>query len=464
MGKGYKTRQRAIMLSIALCIGASSTTGIVWAQAETVTPPAATPAAVPAAPAPVALPAAATVAPPAPAPVSAPSAAPETAAASPAPVPVPVATPVAPPAPAATAPAAVSEPTSEATETAPAAPKKAKKEKVVREEKSKKEKNVEQGYYGTMYKGTEVLKHELDRDEQAKRHQGAGYYSTIPSTPEKYPEIKRPDPPPVVVAPVPTVITPPRPVGPDDRRFDDDTGGTGSITATRHAKQANELLQSGHYELAKKHFKESLRDHPEQANLYPGYWETCAHTNDWSEALRSLNKMFELNPALKKDYLWALGQALYELRRWESATATLKESLKYGKNLEEVHTYLLKIAQNERNTPQIIAEYTALIKMKPGDYKLQLELANLLELEGRHADAISRYKSASTLNPSDGALLARVAYMIMYYNKDFSSAINFYQKASSADPANAGKYNDSVKYCMQQIKMAKKSKNDKSSL
>jgi tetratricopeptide (TPR) repeat protein len=336
----------------------------------------------------------------------------------------------------------------------PAAEEKVSKhtEKQKSEQKGRKGRHEDEGYYGSMQHGKKDQFSDIQR-----RHQDEGYYSEIkpyvPPPPEAAPV---PPPQAPVIEQKPELVVPP--VRPDasGRKFDDDTGATGSITATRHAKQAKELLANGQFELAKRHFKESLAIVENQPELYPGYWECCTKTNDWSEALRILDKMFEVQPAKKAEFAWAYGQALYQLRRYDKAKVALKDAVKYGKNVDDIHLTLLKIAQQEHNNNDIVAEYNALLKLKPSDYKTQLEFANLLELQGRHAEALSHYKSASNLQPSDGGLAARVAYMLMYYNKDYKGAIAFYSKALAADPGNAQKYQDSIKYCQYQMQPQKK--------
>jgi tetratricopeptide (TPR) repeat protein len=313
----------------------------------------------------------------------------------------------------------------------------------------------DEGYYSGV-KGT----NEKDKmsDYQRRHKDDGGYYSEVKPYVAPPPEAK-PEPPPVQPA-LQTTAPPPLNVPavgttPGGNKYEDDTGATGSITATRHAKSAQELFSSGHFDLAKHHYRESLAVMPNQIELYGNYWESCAKTNDWGEGRRALEKLFELDPSKKKDYAWAYGETWFQLRNYDKAAAALNEALKYGNHLEEVHNDILKIGLNRRDPALISQEYNALLKIKPSDYKMQLDFANWLEVQGRHSDAIAHYRSAANLNPGDGQLAARLAYMLMYYNKDFKGAINFYNRAISGDPLNAAKYQENIKYAQSQIEASK---------
>ncbi|HEY9791127.1 MAG TPA: tetratricopeptide repeat protein [Candidatus Obscuribacterales bacterium] len=310
----------------------------------------------------------------------------------------------------------------------------------------------EDGYYSG-------VKGESQRQsDNQKRHSDEGYYSEVKPYVAPPPEVKPALPPPTQSAlpgtPPPLVIPP---VGstPGGSKFEDDTGATGSITATRHAKQAQELFSSGHFDLAKHHYRESLAVMPNQLELYGNYWESCAKTNDWGEGRRALDKLFELDPAKKKEWAWAYGETWFQLRNYDKAVAALNDALKYGNHLEDVHNDILKIGLNRRDSALINQEYAALTKIKPNDYKMQLDYANWLEVAGKHGEAIGHYRSAANLNPGDGALAARLAYMLMYYNKDFKGAINFYTRAIAGDPLNAAKYQENIKYAQAQIQVDK---------
>lgn len=307
----------------------------------------------------------------------------------------------------------------------------------------------DQGYYS----GTKGKADQERFSDNQRRHGDEGYYTDVRQYAPPPPEEKPVAPPvqPAIVTPPPLIVPPVGSGQPNDRKLGDDTGATGSITATRHAKQAKDMLNSGHYDLAKSHFRESLQQVPSQLDLYPGYWESCAKTNDWGEARRALEKFFELDSAAKKDYYWAYGQTWFELRNYDKAVPVLREALGYGQHVDDVHADLLKIALNRKDSAGIAAEYAAVLKSKPSDAKTHKEFADWLEVQGRHSEAIAHYKSAVGIDPSDGATAGRLAYMMMFYNKDFHGAINYYQKAVAGDPLNAAKYLQSIEYAKSQI-------------
>jgi Flp pilus assembly protein TadD len=80
------------------------------------------------------------------------------------------------------------------------------------------------------------------------------------------------------------------------------------------------------------------------------------------------------------------------------------------------------------------------------------------EVMQKPQDAISHYRSATNANPTDGRTMGRLAYLLMFHNKDFDGAIACYNKAMAADPANAKAYSDGIAYCTQQKELAAKPK------
>lgn len=446
------SRRNSILLSLVFCISAPSYQALADETAPAAVPPSTTTTAVatpaaspePSAVAPLATPVPAVETPVAPIAAAEAPATPVAAPSEPAPT-APTA-PAAAPAPQAAAPPPVP------TETPAAAPAAASEEGANQDDSGKKKKAAsktkkinpreDDGYY-KQYSLDEHDKHEFDRHKE----QGGGYYGPMPTYKAPPPEAK-PILPAVEIVPVPVAV----PLKHDgtDRKFKDDPGAVGSITFMRHATQAKELLSTGHYDLAKKHFKEALRINPDDMDLLPGYWETCEKTSDWSESVRTLEHMFSLNPAKEKEYCWAHGEALYELRRWDRAVPTLRKAVTFGRNVDQCHDWLLKIALQQRNTAEQATEYAAILKLRPTDYKMHVDFGNLLETQGRHNEALVQYKAAATAQP-DGALMARIAYMMMSYNKDWNGAMAMYNRATQADPKNAAVYQKSVLYCQAQL-------------
>ncbi len=330
------------------------------------------------------------------------------------------------------------------------------------EVKPKKKGKKDDGYYSTIGPSEKsAAEEEAGKPDRwkKKKKEDDGYYGTIKYAPvpkELLEQAKNPPPPPVA-PPAPVVVPPPvqpaSSTGPA-RKFDDDTGNTGSITVTRHINKAREFLSSGHPDFAKKHFKEALRIAPEKAEFYEGYYESCVKTNDWSEAINALDRWFKLDPDKEKDYGADYGEALFQLQRYDKATAALKRALTFGKKQEQIHRTLLKIAQVQQNTPAIIAEYNAVLAVK-NDGDLQAEFGGFLERLDRAPEAIPHYKAAVKLKPLDAQLQGRLAYMLLYYNKDYAGAIAAYNKAIAADPSSQA-LRDGLRYAEQQQELAAK--------
>lgn len=308
----------------------------------------------------------------------------------------------------------------------------------------------DEGYYGNLQP------QESTQSDSQQRHKDDGYYSDVKSVPAYVPSTEaKPIPtnlPPLTTTPVVPIpaVRPASAGGASERKFDDDTGSTGSITFTRHVNTAKEMLNTGHPDIAKRHFQDAIKMFPNQADLYQPLYESCVQMRDWSEACRTLEKLFELQPAKERELEWGYGQAQFELRHWDKAVPSLKKAAGYGHHQEQCHKMLLKIAQQQNDSAGVIAEYTALLKLK-NDYNTRVEFANYLDRIGKHPEAIVQYKSAVAIQSTDGPLMARIAYMLMFYNKDYSSAVQFYNKAIQIDPANANNYQQNIAYAQQQI-------------
>jgi tetratricopeptide (TPR) repeat protein len=316
------------------------------------------------------------------------------------------------------------------------------------------ERHKDDGYYGSMA-APDTKKANF---EQQEKH-GEGYYVEVKPTPKEYP--KEPTPPVYVPpTPEPAAVVPVTPRNPNEpeRKFDDDTGSSGSITYTRHVKVANEMLSSGHNDLARKHFKEAINVQPENSEPYPGLIESCQKCNDWSETQHAIEKYLQLVPAKEREYQWQLGEALFHLQRYDKSTPLLKKAAGNGHHQEQIHKMLLKTAQIQNDNAEVLAEYNALCKLKPNDYQTQMDYAVLLERLAKPQEAIAHYRAATNANPTDGRTMGRLAYLIMFHNKDYDGAIAVYNKAMAADPTNAKSYQDGIAYCMQQKQLASQPK------
>jgi tetratricopeptide (TPR) repeat protein len=225
----------------------------------------------------------------------------------------------------------------------------------------------------------------------------------------------------------------------------------------------DEAIQKAEVEINRKRFpdaklilKKAINVNPKNASLYMELYSACIKSNDWSDAVSSLEKAMEIEPAREKDVYVDYGKALFQLHRYDKAKLAFARALSFGKNKDEIHKTLIQMALREKDEPEAIAEYKEYLKVKPGDGDMHWEFANFLYKGGKGLkESLPEYKAASDCRPNDSRGHEHYAYLLLC-DKDFEGSINAYTKAIKVcpNPGEVSRLNAALKYAKQQQKLA----------
>jgi predicted Zn-dependent protease len=225
----------------------------------------------------------------------------------------------------------------------------------------------------------------------------------------------------------------------------------------------DEAIQKAEVEVNRKRYpdaklilKQSLTANPKSIPVYMALYSACTKSNDWSDALWSLEKVMEVDPSKEKDVYVDYAKALFKLQRYSKSKAAYTKVLGFGKDLDEAHKGLIQIALREKDEPAAKAEYKEYFKVKPNDGDMHWEFANFLYKGGKGLqDSLPEYKAASDCRPDDSRGHEQYAYLLLC-NKDYDGSVNAYIKAikSAHTAAEAQRLNNALKYARQSQKRA----------
>lgn len=318
----------------------------------------------------------------------------------------------------------------------------------------KKKEQEKGGYYGSM--GTTDTQKRVGADSGTDT-----YYNSIKAAPKIEPP---PPSAPIPLAPVvidgahQKVAPSANPIGNAGKGWKDDASVSGSITLTRHVNTAKEMLDKGQWTLAKKHYGAAMQIEPANMEYMIGYYKACLLGQDWPSVINTLEKIFRQDPTKEKLYYADYGKALYFNNQVPQATAALKKAVTLGSNPEGVHETMLGMYQYQRDYPNVILEYKALIKCAPAKTERIKALAELLWQTGNQAESATYYKQYAKVRPTDAEAQQQLGYILCAI-KDYPGSVAAYRKALAISPADP-RAKQGLDYAQAQQKAASASKDD----
>ncbi|CAN5383533.1 hypothetical protein BH11CYA1_BH11CYA1_32400 [soil metagenome] len=107
----------------------------------------------------------------------------------------------------------------------------------------------------------------------------------------------------------------------------DDVGPYGSITVTRQVREAVKAAKQGQWSAAEAAYKNAINLDSKAGDLNYGLYNAAVNSNDWLQATRSLEDIFQIEPEAKPHLLAEYGQCLASTGRLEEAVPVLKKAL-----------------------------------------------------------------------------------------------------------------------------------------
>lgn len=187
------------------------------------------------------------------------------------------------------------------------------------------------------------------------------------------------------------------------------------------------------YSEARQILKRALNAEPKNLQLLMEYYPITVKTNDWSDGVQVLERIFEISPEKEKDFYFDYADGLLKMRRLDKAQVAFLKAINFGKNKEMAYKKLMEIAKQKKDESGLETAYQEYLKLKPKDGDIHFEYADLLYRNKRVTEAMTHYKQASENKPYDAYMHERFAYILLF-EKDFDGSVAEYKKAIQTTP------------------------------
>ena len=102
-----------------------------------------------------------------------------------------------------------------------------------------------------------------------------------------------------------------------------------SVTLMKYVGKAQEAMRAGRNQEARDEFRKAIGLAPKTPEYYIGLSDACYAMKEYDQVAFALQKVIELNPAMKDECSGEYGEALFHLGRYDEAIPYLKAGLKY---------------------------------------------------------------------------------------------------------------------------------------
>lgn len=102
-----------------------------------------------------------------------------------------------------------------------------------------------------------------------------------------------------------------------------------SVTLMKYVGKAQEAMRAGRNQEARDEYRKAIGLAPKTPEYYIGLSDACYAMKEYDQVAFALQKVIELNPAMKDECSGEYGEALFHLGRYDEAIPYLKAGLKY---------------------------------------------------------------------------------------------------------------------------------------
>lgn len=102
-----------------------------------------------------------------------------------------------------------------------------------------------------------------------------------------------------------------------------------SVTLMKYVGKAQEAMRAGRNQEARDEFRKAIGLAPKTPEYYIGLSDACYAMKEYDQVAFALQKVIELNPAMKDECSGEYGEALFHLGRYDEAIPYLKAGLRY---------------------------------------------------------------------------------------------------------------------------------------
>ncbi|RJP80919.1 MAG: tetratricopeptide repeat protein [Candidatus Zixiibacteriota bacterium] len=217
---------------------------------------------------------------------------------------------------------------------------------------------------------------------------------------------------------------------------------------------AVDAFNNGQPENAVESLKKSILIHPDSHEAWSLLGKSYVRLQDHEQAVQAMSKAIELDHNWENmDDRILLMEMLYNNKKYGEALQLAESLLQKdpaNKDGIKVAAYVYNQyameetdeAKKKELQNKAIEYYERVLQDSPDDANLVFNLGLLYEDMGEFDQAIARFDRAAALNPNDLEALLHVAELYLQKMDNSHKAIEYYQKALTVDPDNAGILNN----------------------
>jgi tetratricopeptide (TPR) repeat protein len=206
--------------------------------------------------------------------------------------------------------------------------------------------------------------------------------------------------------------------------------------AVAHNNLAISLKQQNNIESAISHYLQAVRLNEEYHEAYFNLGIAYSHQGDKDSAIKYYIKSLSINSRYKEAH-FNLGLLYMGLREYVRALNSFKNALDIDPDYCEVISSLGDLHRSAGELDLAALNYHRLSLMRPTDLSARLRLAEMKKKLNQTSEALNILLSSLDVFPQDIDLLNDIGLLYFDLN-DLESAIYYFEKGTTIDPAHAG--------------------------
>jgi tetratricopeptide (TPR) repeat protein len=203
-----------------------------------------------------------------------------------------------------------------------------------------------------------------------------------------------------------------------------------TLTETHRALGAT-FLRQGQFNEARGQFETVLRSHPDDISSLYGLGFSLLSQDKPSQALKPLTQAYHMNPS-DSEILTVVMQAYLKLGQLDQAELVLNQLNRRLANDYAPQMRLAEILVNEGAYNLAIVQFQNLLKLRPGSYELNYDLALAYHRAGKEDEAAAQIHSM--LSQQGRAELENLLGEVEEKRNNYAQALAAYRKAMELQP------------------------------
>ncbi|MBF0277394.1 MAG: tetratricopeptide repeat protein [SAR324 cluster bacterium] len=205
-----------------------------------------------------------------------------------------------------------------------------------------------------------------------------------------------------------------------------------------HFRLGDHFLENEQFELALKHYDETLKYSPPHAEAYNSRALVYIQLKQYDQAMKSFNQALKIHPRYVEAYD-SRGYLYFQLGEYEKAMQDYERALKLNPKFVKTHNKRGLFFFQMKRYEQAIQAYSEAIAIDPEFIKAYINRGNTYFQIDQFGLAIRDYEEALKIDPSYAKAFHNRGSVFLYMNQ-YDRAIESYDEAIRIDPDSINSY------------------------